>query len=167
MKKLVSAIVLAGAVTPTGAQFAENLPPECRQDKRPVALLDCLRNQQDVLQAVADYHGLLARIEKAKAERAANYLLGASTLEPDNTLARVQWFEENLQIYAVTGQPGSLTAHARLDGREFKLRQGDAIRQAQVSKIHSRGVEFQISGRKISIGLSGRVKSLSSNRNEN
>ena len=171
MKKLVSAsaIMLALAFKPVVAQFVEYLPPECRSDRRPVALVDCLRNQQDVLQAVADYHELLAHIERTKAERAATTAPGAATPnpEPDNASARVQWFDDNLQVYAVTGRPGDLTAHARLDGREFRLREGDAVRLAQVTKVHSRGIELQVSGQAVSIGLSGRLTRPGAASNEN
>ena len=73
-------------------------------------------------------------------------------------IERANWFDQELEVYAVVGPPSALTAYARLDGREYRLREGDSIRLARVLKVHSRGVELSVAGHEISVGLSGRSR---------
>ena len=79
-----------------------------------------------------------------------------SDSEMSPAVVRANWFDQELEVYAVVGPPSTLTAYARLDGREYRLREGDSIRLARVLKVHSRGVELSVAGHEISIGLSGR-----------
>ena len=73
-------------------------------------------------------------------------------------IERANWFDQQLEVYAVVGTPQEMTAYARLEGREYRLREGDSIRLARVLKVHSRGVELSVAGHEISVGLSGRSR---------
>ena len=141
----------------SSTQRLSNLPPPCRADLRPVPLLNCLQEQHTIMQAVLNYHELRTRVAKSQSERveAERNIQYSPDPEPDNSISRVQWFDENLQIYAIVGQSDQLTAYARLDGHEYRLQQNDVIRLAEVKKIDLRGVELSVFGNLIYIGLSG------------
>ncbi len=152
---------LAQINTALAVDGSANFPVECKSSTKTVELLDCLQDQRDILQAVLAYEEVLAQIEKAKAERAdAAHAPPSPAIEPetDSALMRANWFDENLQVYAIAGSPEQLTAYARLNGREFRLRKGDVIRLARVINVHSRGIDLSVSGFQLSIGLSGSVQ---------
>lgn len=134
-----------------------DLPLPCRADLRPLPLMNCLHEQQNIMQAVLNYHELRAKVARSQAERLDAELKVSTppTPEPDNSLSRVQWFDENLQVYAIAGEPGNLTAYARIKEHEYRLQRDDVIRLAKVQDVHSRGVDLVVFGNEISIGLSG------------
>ncbi len=140
------------------SDISAQLPAECKSRASTVALLDCLQNQHDILQAVLAYEEMLTRIEIAKSERTeAISAPPAPTDSPDEDLGltRASWFDENLQVYAIVGDPEQLTAYARLNGHEYRLKTGDVIRLARVTSVHPRGIELSVANYEMSIGLSG------------
>ena len=70
-------------------------------------------------------------------------------------MERVNWFDQNLEIYAIVGNEESRIAHVRLEGREYRLRIGDQVRLATVIQIDPRAVHLAIPGVEFSLGLSG------------
>ena len=155
----VAAMMLAILpITVSGFEKPDSVPAECEKSLGAVALLDCLQVQHDILQAILEYQELLTRIEQAKSER-TNVTLAppAAAEEPqqEEALIRANWFDENLQVYAIVGKPQQMTAYARLNGHEYRLQEGDVIRLAKVAKIHTRGIELSVSGYLMSIGISG------------
>ena len=139
------------------------LPPPCRQYNSTVALIDCLQNQQEILQQVVKYYDLAAKLtalqDEIQSEPPASDIpdLESPQVQGDPVIERVNWFDQQLEVYAVVGTSQELTAHARLEGREYRLREGDSIRLARVTKVHPRGVDLSVSGHEISIGLSGQA----------
>ena len=139
------------------------LPPPCRQYNSTVALIDCLLNQQEILQQVVKYYDLAAKLatlqDEIQSEPPASDIpdLASPQAQGDPVIERVNWFDQQLEVYAVVGTSQELTAHARLEGREYRLREGDLIRLARVIKVHRRGVDLSVSGHEISIGLSGQA----------
>lgn len=154
-----AAVTAIAAVSVSSPAIDEtyDLPMQCRDAANTVAMLDCLQSRQEILQAVLNYQELLFRIEKTKSERAevSKSNLVAPEPEPDNTLLRTKWFDDNMHVYAIVGNASGLTAHASLDGREYRLRKGDTVRLAQVSEVHPRGIKLSVAGQQLSIGLSG------------
>lgn len=144
------------------AQQSPFIPSACNEASGTVALLDCLKSQQDVLQQILEYEELAAKLSELQT------LDGKSPAPPtadndnpdnsDSTIDRINWFDQNLEVYAIVGSPGTLTAYARLDGREFRLKTGDSIRLARVTDVHSRGIDLWVSGHEVSVGLSGRTR---------
>ena len=138
---------------------AGELPAPCRQVSGVVAQIDCLQDQQDLLTRVLQIEQTRAQIETLRVEREA---LGAPPM-PEQTAdeahaasEQIAWFDQQLEVYAVIGSGGQMTAYARLDGREYRLREGDFMRLARVVDVHSRGVELEIFGRGFQVGLAGR-----------
>lgn len=141
----------------SGSEGVYDLPLPCRADLRPLPLMNCLQEQQNIMQAVLNYHELRTKVARSHAERlnAEQTVSTPPIPEPDNSLSRVQWFDENLQVYAIAGEPGNLTAYARIKGNEYRLQRNDVIRLAKVLDVHSRGIDLVVFGNEISIGLSG------------
>ena len=139
------------------------LPPPCRQYNSTVALIDCLQNQQEILQQMVKYYDLAAKLaalqNEIQSEPPASDIpyFESPPVQDDPVIERVNWFDQQLEVYAVVGTPQKLTAYARLEGREYRLRKGDSIRLARVTKVHPRGVDLSVSGHEISIGLSGQA----------
>ena len=73
----------------------------------------------------------------------------------DPVMERVNWFDRNLEVYAIVGSGDSRTAHARLEGREYRLRTGDQLRLATVVRIEARTLHLSISGAEFPVSLSG------------
>ena len=142
------------------------LPPPCRQYTSTVALIDCLQSQQEILQQVVKYYDLAAKLaalqDEIQSKPPASDIpdLKSSQAQSDPVIERVNWFDQQLEVYAVVGTPQELTAYARLEGREYRLREGDSFRLARVTKVHPRGVDLSVSGHEISIGLSGQTARL-------
>jgi len=135
------------------------IPPICSDRSGTVALLDCLQNQQDILRQVLEYQELAAQIFEFQAGDSVPPPQVPIKHIPDDLepgMDRVNWFDQNLEIYAIVGTPDALVAYARLDGREYRLQTGDTIRLARVIEVHQRGVQLSVSGHDVSIGLSGR-----------
>ena len=146
---------------PVESQSTVELPPECVESTSTIAIIDCLQTQQDVLRQVLSYQQLVVEVanlvnldENSVAPRDPMQL---TEEEADPVIDRINWFDKQMEVYAIVGSPDNLTAHARLDGREYRLQKGDSFRLALVTEVHSRGVRLNISGRSISIGLSGRT----------
>ena len=139
------------------------LPPPCRQYTSTVALIDCLQSQQEILQQVVKYYDLAATLaalqDEIQSEPPASGIPDPESPQAKSNpeIERVNWFDQQLEVYAIVGTPEELTAHARLEGREYRLREGDSFRLARVIKVHPRGVSLSVSGHEISIGLSGQT----------
>ena len=152
-KLRTATLATALLAAPLSADFP--IPQNCQSDLRPIAVIDCMQTQIEILRLAKEYQELIERIEQSKST-APDIAPPTSQVESNSTLARVNWFDENLEIYAITGQAEELIAHARLAGREYRLQPGDAVRLARVIDVHTRGIELAIAGTEISIGLSGR-----------
>ena len=152
-----------------------DIPPACRQHQSTVALLDCLQNEQEILKQVLGVQELTAKIQEIEAAQDISNAPAASLPEAsvaedpsessdsDVVLERIAWFDQHLEVYAVVGTSDSLTAFARMEGREYRIKTGDAIRLARVLDVHSRGIELSVSGHEFSIGLSGSRKTQKQN----
>ncbi len=141
------------------AQQMPEIPAVCSSSSGTVALLDCLQNQQDILRRVLEYQQLVAKISEIHSSHSSpppQVSAQDEAHESNPGMDRVNWFDQNLEVYAIVGNADGLTAYARLDGREYRLRNGDSIRLALVTEVHPRGMRLLVSGHEISIGLSGR-----------
>ena len=164
MRKIIEFLLIFLASAQIHAAEPAQIPPQCQGAVGTVALIDCLRNQQEIISQLHDYYSIAAKIRNLQAEQgtandppaALNPADRDSDPETSSAIVRANWFDQELEVYAVVGPPSTLTAYARLDGREYRLREGDSIRLARVLKVHSRGVELLVAGHEISIGLSGR-----------
>ena len=164
MRKIIEFLLIFLASAHIHAAEPLQIPPPCQGAVGTVALIDCLRNQQEIISQLHEYYSITAQIRKLQAEQgSANdppAAITAADLDSDaemsSAIVRANWFDQELEVYAVVGSPSELTAYARLDGREYRLREGDSIRLARVLKVHSRGVELSVAGHEISVGLSGR-----------
>lgn len=165
IKTLAASFLLwmpSAAFSEADADYA--VPPVCRQSAAStVALVDCLQTQQDILEHIINYESLMLQADVAHRQR-----MDLEPPHPDRqtspssaanargpTTERVDWFDQNLEIYAIVGDGDSRTAHARLSGREYRLRVGDQVRLATVILIERRTVHLAIPGSEFSIGLSG------------
>ncbi len=156
--KLIGLVILVLMHEHSIASGASQIPTVCRERTHDVALIDCLQSQLEILQHVLNYHQTVAKITGILSEQDSH---APSAIEPaasdsNPTIDRINWFDQHLQIYAIVGSPDKLTALARLDGRQFRLQEGDSIRLARVKEVHPRGLKLVLSGHEISIGLSGR-----------
>ena len=166
MRKIIESLLIFLVSAQIHAAELVQIPPQCQGAVGTVALIDCLRNQQEIISQLHEYYSITAQIRKLQAEQgAANAPPAAlpsadhdSDPEMSSAIERANWFDQELEVYAVVGPPSTLTAYARLDGREYRLREGDSIRLARVLKVHSRGVELSVAGHEISVGLSGRSR---------
>ena len=145
------------------AQQSPVVPPVCNQNLGIVALLDCLKSQQEILQRVLEYEELAAKLSELQTQYNKPPPQPADTDDndsgsSDSIIDRINWFDQNLEVYAIVGSPKALTAYARLEGREFRLKAGDSIRLARVTDVHSRGIDLWVSGHEVSVGLSGRMR---------
>ena len=164
MRKIIESLLIFFVCAQIHAAEQVQIPPQCQSAVGTVALIDCLRNQQEIISQLHEYYSITAKVRKLQAEQ-GNADDPPAALSSDNrdsdsemspAVVRANWFDQELEVYAVVGPPSTLTAYARLDGREYRLREGDSIRLARVLKVHSRGVELSVAGHEISIGLSGR-----------
>ena len=166
MRKIIESLLIFLASAQIHAVEPVQIPPQCQGALGTVALIDCLRNQQEIISQLHEYYSITAKIRKLQEElgnaNAAPAALAAGNRDSDSEMSpavvRANWFDQELEVYAVVGPPSALTAYARLDGREYRLQEGDSIRLARVLKVHSRGVELSVAGHEISIGLSGRSR---------
>ena len=166
MRKIIEFLLIFLASAQIHAAEPVQIPPPCQGAVGTVALIDCLRNQQEIISQLHEYYSITAQIRKLQAEQGtANDPPAAITpadldsdAEMSSAIVRANWFDQELEVYAVVGSPSELTAYARLDGRVYRLREGDSVRLARVLKVHSRGVELSVAGHEISVGLSGRTQ---------
>ena len=166
MRKIIEFLLIFLASAQIHAAEPVQIPPPCQGAVGTVALIDCLRNQQEIISQLHEYYSITAQIRKLQAEQgSANDPPAAITpadldsdAEMSSAIVRANWFDQELEVYAVVGSPSELTAYARLDGRVYRLREGDSVRLARVLKVHSRGVELSVAGHEISVGLSGRTQ---------
>lgn len=166
LNRITISLVL-GITCSVSAQQHPEIPPVCDDQLGTVALIDCLQNQQEILRRVLEYQQLVTKISELRSIQPNTPPQipedeGATQKIPG--MDRVNWFDQNLEVYAITGSPESLTAYARLAERDYRLQPGDFIRLARVLKVHPRGVDLLVAGHEISIGISGQSKS---SRNEN
>ena len=166
MRKIIESLLIFLASAQIYAAEPVQIPPPCQGAVGTVAVIDCLRNQQEIVRQLHEYYSITAQIRKLQAEQgAANAPPAAvpsadrdSDTEMNLAIERANWFDQQLEVYAVVGTPQEMTAHARLEGREYRLREGDSIRLARITKVHPRGVDLLVSGHEISVGLSGRSR---------
>lgn len=166
LNRIMTSLFLGFTCSVSAQQFPE-IPPVCDGQSGTVALIDCLQNQQEILRRVLEYQQLVAKISEIRSiqpNTPPQIPEDKSATQQVPGMDRVNWFDQNLEVYAITGSPDVLTAYARLAGREYRLQPGDFIRLARVLKVHPRGVDLLVAGHEISIGLSGRSEST---RNEN
>ena len=164
MRKIIEFLLIFLASSQIHAAEPAQIPPACQGATGTVALIDCLRNQQEIISQLHDYYSISAKIRKLQEEQGTASDPPAAIAPADRDsdqemnadIERANWFDQELEVYAVIGPPSALTAYARLDGREYRLQEGDSIRLARVLKVHSRGVELSVAGHEISVGLSGR-----------
>lgn len=155
MNRMVSTVVLAvSAAFPLQLNADTAVPETCRGAPRPVALMDCIQTEIELMRLISEHHALVQDIgtSSPKLEPPPQVPEGVE----ESALERVAWFDENLEIYAIIGTADDLIAYARLGGRVYRLRRGDAVRLARVIDVHERGIELSVAGTEISIGLSGR-----------
>lgn len=140
------------------AQQYPIIPTICSDFSGTVALLDCLQNQKDILSHVLEYQQLVTKISEfqSNADSVPRVATDDRSDKPEPGIDRVNWFDQNLEIYAIVGDPSALVAYARLDGRVYRLKPGDTIRLARVIEVYQRGVTLQVSGHEITVELSGR-----------
>lgn len=144
---------------------AAELPSPCRQVTGIVAQIDCLQDQQDLLTRVLQIEQTRTQIESLRMEQQAfsappipeEVIVAASDDESHIVAEQIAWFDQQLEIYAVIGSGEQMTAYARLDGREYRLREGDSVRLARVIEVHPRGVELEVFGHELQVGLAGRI----------
>ena len=162
MRKIIEFLLIFLASSHIHAAEPAQIPSACQGATGTVALIDCLRNQQEIISQLHDYYSISAKIRKLQEEQGTATeppaALPPTDRESDQEMSadieRANWFDQELEVYAVIGPPSALTAYARLDGREYRLQEGDSIRLARVLKVHSRGVDLSVSGHQISVGLS-------------
>lgn len=165
--KLICFLILL--TTDAHATGINQIPPECRNVSHTVAMIDCLQNQLEILRYALDYHETASKIENLLLNQTspAPAAIEKESSESELVLDRINWFDQNLEIYAIVGAPEKLTALGRLNGRHYRLREGDSIRLAKVKTINPRGVTLTFSDREFSIGLSGRPVPSSKNPKQN
>ena len=151
------------ALIPLPSAAAE-LPSPCRQVPGVVAQLDCLQDQQDLLTRVLQIEQTRTQIEALRLEQETlnappvlEEVIAAGEDDESHIVAeQIAWFDQQLEVYAVIGSGAQMTAYARLDGREYRLQEGDSLRLARVVAVHPRGIELEVYGHAIEIGLAGR-----------
>ena len=141
---------------------AGELPPPCRQISGVVAQLDCLQDQQDLLTRVLQIEQTRTQIQALRLEQEALNapppleVIAGDDDESHVVAEQIAWFDQQLEVYAVIGSGAQMTAYARLDGRGYRLQEGDSLRLARVVSVHPRGIELEVYGRIIEVGLAGR-----------
>ena len=143
---------------------ANELPTPCRQFSGVVAQIDCLQDQQDLLTRVLQIEQTRTQIEALRLEQETlsappvlEEVIAAGEDDESHVVAeQIAWFDQQLEVYAVIGSGAQMTAYARLDGREYRLREGDSLRLARVVAVHPRGIELEVYGHAIEVGLAGR-----------
>lgn len=167
LNRIMTSLFLSFTCSVSAQQFPE-IPSVCDDQSGTVALIDCLQSQQEILRSVLEYQQLAAKIYEIRSVQPntpPQISDDKSATQQVPGMDRVNWFDQNLEVYAITGSPESLIAYARLAGREYRLQPGDIIRLARVLKVHPRGVDLLVAGHEISIGLSGQSE-LPRNENE-
>ncbi|MDE0310049.1 MAG: hypothetical protein OXI60_09500 [Acidiferrobacterales bacterium] len=133
------------------------IPAQCRGLAHTVALIDCLQNQLEILQYALTYHQTASQITELLSNQET---LAPSATETnsvsDSVIDRINWFDQHLEVYAIVGSPGNLTALGRIEERHYRLQEGDSVRLAKVQKVHSRGLTLTFADHELSIGLTGR-----------
>jgi len=152
----------------SGLLSAAEVPEPCRSMPS-ASQLDCLQDQQEMLQHVLDYERTRGEVERLRQENQELYAPAPLKVLPAPTegnpekdandavvTEQIAWFDQALEVYAVVGSFDARTAYVRLEGREYRLRSGDALRGAQVIAVHPRGIQLSFFGHEIDIGLSTR-----------
>ncbi len=155
--------ILAPWASPALAESALTVPDACQESAHStVALLDCLQTQQELMRHILDYETLLQQAQEMRQQRTEpapphtdQVTTAAETDAWNQVMERVNWFDRNLEVYAIVGTGDSRTAHARLEGREYRLRLGDQLRLATVVRIDPRTLYLSIPGAEFPVSLSG------------
>lgn len=165
MKRQFKLSAITFSVLISSLALATELPSACRQLSGFVAQLDCLQDQQDLLSRLLQIEQTKTQIEVHRLEREElnappmlNDLIAAGANEETDIVAeQIAWFDQQLQVYAVIGNGETMTAYARLGGREYRLQEGDWIHLARVSTVHARGIELLLYEHTVEVGLAGRA----------
>jgi len=150
--------------------FASEIPVPCESIQSTVARLDCIQEQHEILNQILEYEQTQIELERIRQEQRKlnkpNPVVIPAVAEvssdddekeiSDELQEQIAWFDQSLEVYGIVGSANDMTAYARMDGREFRLQEGDVIRLAKVVKVHLRGVRLSIFGHDLEIGLSGR-----------
>ncbi len=154
---MTAGILFASEVPTASADYA--IPESCTTDPRPVAVIDCMHTQIELLTLAVEHRELLVRLSQTTVQETppAPQPVTDEVEGTGATTERAAWFDEHLQVYAISGIGNDRVAHATLDGREYRLRAGDAIRLAKVLEITDTGIELGISDTiSVIIGLGAR-----------
>ena len=111
MRKIIESLLIFLASTQIHAAELVQIPPQCQGAVGTVALIDCLRNQQEIISQLHEYYSITAQIRKLQAEQgAANAPPAAvpsadrdSDPEMSSAIERANWFDQELEVYAVVG----------------------------------------------------------------
>ncbi len=160
--------VFSSWTSPAQAESALTVPDACLKSAHStVALLDCLQTQQELMQHILDYETLLLKAQEMRQQHTEpapphteQIATESETDAWNQIMERVNWFDRNLEVYAIVGSGDSRTAHARLEGREYRLRLGDQLRLATVVRIDPRTLYLSITGAEFPVSLSGSGGSL-------
>ncbi len=148
------------------ADTSNSNPPVCQKASgSAVELIDCLQTQQEILQNILAYEKLQLEADELRNQRNEPAPLHPESApapsdaddEWNAAMERVNWFDQNLAVYAIVGSAGSRVAYCRLEGRDYSLRAGDRIRLARVILIEPRAVHLELSGVEFAVGLSGPI----------
>ena len=151
-KTIILALAFAAAIPLTAA--ADTASDACTDDMRPVAQMDCLATEIAILELRAKYRDLTSRITDEDSTTTTPPLTPTEQADPV-VMEQAQWYIDNIEVYAISGQDDDLVAHVRSNGREYRLVAGDVIQMAKVAAVTRRGIEIAITADTIlPIGMS-------------
>ena len=71
MRKIIESLLIFLASAQIHAAELVQIPPQCQGAVGTVALIDCLRNQQEIISQLHEYYSITAQIRKLQAEQGA------------------------------------------------------------------------------------------------
>ena len=69
MRKIIEFLLIFLASAQIYAVETAQIPPQCQGAVGTVALIDCLRNQQEIISQLHDYYSIAAKIRNLQAEQ--------------------------------------------------------------------------------------------------
>ncbi len=144
---------------------ATQLPSECREAAGTIAIIDCLENQRDIQSKLLEYLELSLRITEIQTHLETVFtppMPVSSKPQPpsesDLSAEQAAWFEQEIEVYAIAGGTDNLTAHVRLENREYRLQRGDSVRLAKIVDVLPRKVIFDVLTHRFEVGLASSTK---------